>query len=276
MAKVAGSIRDRWRALSLIGKIYLVLTLVLSLVIAITAICYIVGCISIYTAGNDPMYSREIVNEKLAELAPISIICIILVIAAGVLSLFVDAPKRKAIPLRKSVLLRLTEKRLAGHTLSEEFVSSRKREEKYRKIIFYIALGTVIAVAAVALIFILDPSRYTSDDINLDIAYSVVIGAVATFISFAACFAASMLLDRSYVREQESAKTEILRIKESDEAAIIDEPECPRGEGHMTLIIRFTILIVSIVFIILGIFNGGMADVLGKAVRICTECIGLG
>ncbi|MBR7116414.1 MAG: hypothetical protein IKC87_01740 [Clostridia bacterium] len=276
MAKVAGSIRDRWRALSLIGKIYLVLTLVLSLVIAITAICYIVGCISIYTAGNDPMYSREIVNEKLAELAPISIICIILVIAAGVLSLFVDAPKRKAIPLRKSVLLRLTEKRLAGHTLSEEFVSSRKREEKYRKIIFYIALGTVIAVAAVALIFILDPSRYTSDDINLDIAYSVVIGAVATFISFAACFAASMLLDRSYVREQESAKAEILRIKESGEAAIIDEPECPHGEGHMTLIIRFTILIVSIVFIILGIFNGGMADVLGKAVRICTECIGLG
>ena len=28
--------------------------------------------------------------------------------------------------------------------------------------------------------------------------------------------------------------------------------------------------------ILLGILNGGMADVLGKAIRICTECIGLG
>ena len=276
MPKAQGSIIARWRALTLIERIYLVLTLVLSLVIAVTAVCYVVGCISIYTAGNDPIYSRDIVNEKLAELAPISIICVILTIGAGVLSLFVDAPKRKAIPLKKSVLLRLTEKRLVGHTLSEEFVKSRKREEKYRKIIFSIALGTVIVVAVVALIFILDPARYASDDINLDIAYSVVIGAVASFISFAACFAVSMLLDRSYVREQESAKTEIARIKESGEAAIIDEPECPRGEGHMTLVIRFTILIVSIVFIILGVLNGGMADVLGKAVRICTECIGLG
>ena len=26
----------------------------------------------------------------------------------------------------------------------------------------------------------------------------------------------------------------------------------------------------------LGVLNGGMADVLGKAIRICTECIGLG
>ena len=43
-----------------------------------------------------------------------------------------------------------------------------------------------------------------------------------------------------------------------------------------TLIARYAILAASVVFIVIGIFNGGMADVLGKAVRICTECIGLG
>ena len=36
------------------------------------------------------------------------------------------------------------------------------------------------------------------------------------------------------------------------------------------------ILVVGIVCIVLGVRNGGMADVLGKAIRICTECIGLG
>ena len=40
--------------------------------------------------------------------------------------------------------------------------------------------------------------------------------------------------------------------------------------------IRGLILAVGVLFIVLGIFNGGMADVLGKAIRICTECIGLG
>ena len=39
---------------------------------------------------------------------------------------------------------------------------------------------------------------------------------------------------------------------------------------------RGAILVVGIVCLVLGILNGGMADVLGKAIRICTECIGLG
>ena len=32
----------------------------------------------------------------------------------------------------------------------------------------------------------------------------------------------------------------------------------------------------GIVLVVLGILNGGMLDVLTKAVRICSECIGLG
>ncbi|MBQ8341826.1 MAG: thioredoxin [Clostridia bacterium] len=40
--------------------------------------------------------------------------------------------------------------------------------------------------------------------------------------------------------------------------------------------VRGVILAVGIVFVVLGVLNGGMADVLGKAIRICTECIGLG
>ena len=31
----------------------------------------------------------------------------------------------------------------------------------------------------------------------------------------------------------------------------------------------------ALVLIILGIYNGGALDVLAKAVRICSECIGL-
>ncbi|MBR2328874.1 MAG: thioredoxin [Clostridia bacterium] len=41
-------------------------------------------------------------------------------------------------------------------------------------------------------------------------------------------------------------------------------------------IVRGAVLICAVVLIILGISNGSMNDVLGKAVQICTECIGLG
>ena len=40
--------------------------------------------------------------------------------------------------------------------------------------------------------------------------------------------------------------------------------------------IRRTILVIGVLLIILGYFNGGMRDVFAKAVMICTECVGLG
>ncbi len=42
------------------------------------------------------------------------------------------------------------------------------------------------------------------------------------------------------------------------------------------LVIRGVVLIIAVVFIAVGIFNGSARDVLTKAVKICTECIGLG
>ena len=40
--------------------------------------------------------------------------------------------------------------------------------------------------------------------------------------------------------------------------------------------VRICILVLAFTLIIHGIFNGSMRDVLFKAARICTECVGLG
>jgi hypothetical protein len=41
-------------------------------------------------------------------------------------------------------------------------------------------------------------------------------------------------------------------------------------------IVRTVLLIAAIGLIIAGLFNAGARDVFSKAVRICTECVGLG
>ena len=56
-------------------------------------------------------------------------------------------------------------------------------------------------------------------------------------------------------------------------AGVLGETE---SEKTAVLIGRIVVAVVAITFVILGIFNGGMADVLAKAIKICTECIGLG
>ena len=40
--------------------------------------------------------------------------------------------------------------------------------------------------------------------------------------------------------------------------------------------IRRVMLAAAVVLIIAGVFNGSALDVFGKAVKICTECVGLG
>ena len=42
------------------------------------------------------------------------------------------------------------------------------------------------------------------------------------------------------------------------------------------ILIRRVLLVAAVIFIVLGVQNGSMKDVLVKAIRICTECVGLG
>ena len=39
---------------------------------------------------------------------------------------------------------------------------------------------------------------------------------------------------------------------------------------------RYSILLISVAFVIIGIYRGEVAQVLQKAIIICLECVGIG
>lgn len=49
-----------------------------------------------------------------------------------------------------------------------------------------------------------------------------------------------------------------------------------KAPGGKAEALRWALLIAAIVLIAAGIFNGSAGDVFTKAIRICTECVGLG
>ena len=77
-----------------------------------------------------------------------------------------------------------------------------------------------------------------------------------------------------------SLKRELNIVKESLKAAPVKEQTKTKPvqdpSRFVRWIVRAVVLVIAIVFIVLGVINGGMEDVLQKAIRICTECIGLG
>ena len=50
----------------------------------------------------------------------------------------------------------------------------------------------------------------------------------------------------------------------------------PQKTGRRESTLRIVVLVLAIVLIILGVWNGGLDEVLAKGASICTECVGLG
>ncbi len=72
--------------------------------------------------------------------------------------------------------------------------------------------------------------------------------------------------------ENQKPTKKINRTTEPDEASVAAE----QAEAKKLLVTRGVIGAVAICFFIYGLCTGGVADVLTKAINICTECIGLG
>ena len=51
---------------------------------------------------------------------------------------------------------------------------------------------------------------------------------------------------------------------------------CPRHPRAVPRWLRPALLVLALALIAAGVFNGSAREVFGKAVKICTECVGLG
>jgi MFS family permease len=253
-------------------------------------LCFIIAALHIYLTGGEAPYSPETVAEHFKLIRVPVYLTLLSVAASGIVSLIYAIPGSKL--KGTGDIYRSCEKqreKLSSFSCSDSVVSDITGEIN-RRIRIRAIFGSVAAVFfAIALIFTLT-TEYSTESIN-----SVVIRvcALALPLSLAAIcmiFASGILCKRSAERELKISKSAYaLKIKEKAVAA-----DCktdifkPAGfEGriyslfkrkppHGKLTLQIVLLCCSVGLVILGIFNGSMADVLGKAVRICTECIGLG
>ena len=264
----------------LMGRITFIYSIVLSVITVLTAIAFAASCIHIFKTGGASPFTREVISMHLGRVLPLNILCLIGIIGGGVLSLISDARQKPHVQkLTSKTLLRIYEKRLSPYSRSEKYVSACEGEKKVRRYIVISCIAIAAILVAAAAVFVFDFPRYTKEDCNTDIAYSVVISAVCAVCTGAACYAASVLLERSYARSVASAKSELSEKKSSDEVPDEDKARAAalsENAGHAVYIARGAVIVIAIALIIAGVSNGGMADVLGKAVQICTECIGLG
>ena len=117
-----------------------------------------------------------------------------------------------------------------------------------------------------------DGTHFPNDDLEQVMGQFAIHVFPWIILGFAVLIVSAVLQGRSIQREYDAIME---RIREEKASGIKAEVSSAAPARNMN-VLRWVILAVAVVFIVVGIRNGSMMAVVNKAIRICTECVGLG
>ncbi len=267
--------------------ISLVSGILISMILLVLGVLFAVSCYSIYSSGASQPYTYESISTAFSKIAVPVYILLFLLIALDVFVVITSDPEKKAKGLRseKTVCESLSEK-VDVNSISVGESSSILKERKYRKILGIINIVLFVLEGILPLIYLLNPANFPAENgqINTEILHGMLFycSCLIPLLIYEVVYV--ILIDRSFKRENELLKN-IIRVygvnkaekSENNTTFVYKIREFfKENDKHITLGVRISLLGCAVVFIVLGIANDGMRDVLIKAINICAECIGLG
>lgn len=229
-------------------------------------------CVGLYREGNSPanldangvhitpVYSVEKVGERLRPMAPVLLGYAALVVLALAAQAMADGPAAPRTALSPENRLRLMKARV------QQLPGAARAEERRRQRMAALAAFAVLICAGFSLVYLLNGAHFISWDLETVMGQMLWHVAPWVIVAFGVMIAASLAFGRSVEKE-------LAILREAPKAA---PKKAPEGCRVPLTPLRLVLYVIAIVFIVLGVMNGGLRDVLVKAINICTECIGLG
>lgn len=249
-------------------RIHRIYSIILSIVIVIAGLCLIAGCINIYNMGDKP-FTREVVAETFLGIAFPVFFCLGLIIVNFIFTLILPYNKEKThIEKPYATLLQRLYSKKDLTACDEELYKQILSLQKNRRCHIVIRTIVIILASIAFLIYALNRNHYHLPDINGSMINAMWILIPCVVISFGyALFVA--------IHNQKSMEKEIALLKTAPAAETKDEENTSSFAKNINYI-RCVFLALGILCVVYGVFGNGTADVLTKAIGICTECIGLG
>ena len=253
-------------------KLYRTFSVFLSVWTAFVGVLFVVQVWRIFLGGGG--FTVESVSVKFLEILPAFLIWVAAVIFSGVISFafpVIEKPVAHINPQStlKKLKARIPQKDGGRYAFNARFVAWC--------VCFVIALVCAIVACVYLISSAYQPVANAGFFWEHQEAERIVRALPWIFAAFGVAIAVSFFNRYSLRKEISLVKSMIaenakkgLVVKEKNEQKIA------RNDGRVTFFARVAIGIIAVVLIVCGIANGGMADVLGKAINICTQCIGLG
>lgn len=246
--------------------IHTVFSAVISVALIAAAVCLILSAYTIYKSGDAP-FTPDSIGAEYAKIAIPLWIAVAAVIAGIILNILLPMPKTKAKSSKDPfVKLRILQKKLG---VGNETVKI-KRERELRKLVKILCAILCLASFIPAVIFLTWFDHFTVANLTTVLLETVELLLIGVIISGALFFVLSIIESKSAEREAEQTKVAI------SEGVKASSATSPKSTDNGKKIARLILVGVACALIIIGAAQNGSYDVLQKAIRICTECIGLG
>ena len=257
-------------------RLHLIYGSILSALIVAVGICFMVSCVSIYRTGSSP-FTYESIGAHFRYIAIPTYVCLAALVGGIVISLAcpVTPAKLRGSADTKASIARLS--RRVDWVACDPDVMRRIRAGRTTRLVLRIVAAVLCtAMAVVCLVYLCNPVHFDMENINGDVIEASKLVLPCTAVGLAILTGVS-LWDKASLAAELTLVQQAITAAPLPKDAAAPETKVKKSISTKTAwIIRGAIAAVAVTFIVLGIFNGGMADVLGKAIRICTECIGLG
>ncbi len=260
--------------------------IIISLMVFAVGILFAISCYSIYKSAETQMFTYDSIGEAFGKI-DIIVYIVLAHIAAGAVLLIVfprEEVKLKT-PKRIKKTYRSLSKRVDVSELTPDIKSKILRERKLRSALFIASAAVLVLEAFLPLIYLFNPmnfqantGKYNTEVLNGFLVYLCMLLPVLIYetVRF-------IVVRFSYIRETEFIKEAMKNGAKAPTAENESEKAFSKmrkffhsNEKPITAGIRIALIGCAVLFIVLGVVNGGMVDVLIKAVNICAECIGLG
>lgn len=251
--------------------------------IALVGALFIVQALRIFSLGDEP-YTASIIHKYYLQIALPVWVMIVTVIANAVLG-FVFPQEEKIKPYRdvKKTLLQLS---LRTNETEET------KNKKLQRCIACVACTLIGVACAVAAVLYLVSNRYKPKTTagffaSHEEAERIICALPWIVFGLLAFIATTYFSESTRKKEIEILKAQIVqnaktgvKVETKEKPLSFEEKICQKmpflTSNGWLLGWRIALGIVGVALVIIGVWNGGMADVFHKAINICTQCIGLG
>lgn len=238
----------------------------LSLSILLAGLCLMGACLGLYDGGNGE-FTREAVAAAFSPIAVPVYLCLALVLLGFLLP--GEDSKRKAARQNSAILRRLRGKADLSEC-PEDLWNAILAQQQTRKLHRRITLGLLALTFLIFLGYVLTGDRFLLPDITSSMKQAMLVLLPGLVATFGYGIFAHYRCEKSILAEIELMKQAVKDAPAQTEASTEAEPE------RSTNTLRAAIVLLAVAVLLFGYFTGGTADVLTKAINICTECVGLG